>query len=64
MVNSFNMETISLNSYDNLIMVIGMEKRKKVKQWKIWGTGDKTKIILEATEELSRIVKLDQISWC
>jgi len=55
MVASFDIETTGLDPYESMVIVIGMKKGRKVKQWKIWEIGDEAKMILEAIGEINKI---------
>lgn len=54
MVISFDIETTGLDPYESMVIVIGMKKGKKVKQWKIWEIGDEAKMILEVVGEITK----------
>jgi uncharacterized protein YprB with RNaseH-like and TPR domain len=55
MVVSFDIETTGLNPYESKVILIGIKKGNKVKQWKLWETKDEAKMILEAVREILKI---------
>jgi uncharacterized protein YprB with RNaseH-like and TPR domain len=55
MVVVFDIETTGLDPYECEVILIGMKKSDKIKQWKVWEVGDEVKIIESAIKEIMRI---------
>ena len=55
MVVTFDIETLGLNAYKHQIVLIGMKKGGKIKQWKLWETKNEAEIILKCIEAFKEI---------
>jgi uncharacterized protein YprB with RNaseH-like and TPR domain len=55
MVIIFDIETTGLDPQNNIVILIGMKRKNKIKQWKLWKIKDEAKMILEAIEEIEKV---------
>lgn len=55
MVIIFDIETTGLDPYRNKVILIGMKKNGRIRQWKIWEINDEGKMILEVIEKIMKI---------
>jgi uncharacterized protein YprB with RNaseH-like and TPR domain len=55
MVVYFDIETTGLNAYKHQIVLIGMKKGERIKQWKLWKVKDEAKMILKCIDTLRKI---------
>lgn len=51
----FDIETTGLNPYENEVILIGMKKGERIRQWKIWEVEDEAEMILDAVKEIIKI---------
>jgi len=47
----FDVETTGLDPYEGKIILIGLKKNKRIKQWKLWEIEDEAKMIMEAIND-------------
>ncbi len=55
MVVILDIETTGLNPYENKVILIGIKKGRRIKQWKIWKIKDEMKMLLSALNEIMKI---------
>ena len=55
MVIMFDIETTGLSPYNCKVILVGIKKGGKIKQWKLWEMKDEAKLILQAIEELMKV---------
>ena len=53
MVLTFDIETTDLDPSKTRVLLIGIKKDRKTRQWKLWEVQDEAKMILEALEEIN-----------
>jgi len=46
-VVAFDIETTGLNPYEATVLLVGMKKGRKIKQWKLWEIQDEAELILD-----------------
>ena len=55
MVVMFDIETTGLDPHESKVILIGMKKGRRIKQWKLWEIKDEAKMILSAIKEIEKI---------
>lgn len=60
MVVAFDIETTGLNPTTDEIVLIGMKKGKKIKQWKLWKIKDELEMISDCLEAIKEIPALGE----
>jgi len=48
MVIMFDIETTGLDPHESKVILIGMKKGRRIKQWKLWEVKNEAKMILSA----------------
>jgi len=62
MVVFFDIETTGLNPYEGQVILVGMKREGKIRQWKIWEIGDEGQLIMDVIEEFTKIDLHDTIT--
>jgi uncharacterized protein YprB with RNaseH-like and TPR domain len=52
MVLTFDIETTGLDPSKTKVLLIGIKRNRRIKQWKLWEVQDEAKMILEALKEI------------
>ena len=52
---AFDIETTGLNPYEATVLLVGMKKGRKIKQWKLWEIQDEAELILDVLKEIEKI---------
>src|SRR3989442_15202086 len=61
MVVCFDIETAGhgIDPYNSVVSLIGIKRKGKIKQWKLWEMKDEAKMILEVLKEIESFSKLE-----
>jgi uncharacterized protein YprB with RNaseH-like and TPR domain len=51
----FDIETTGLDPYENKVILIGIKKGNKTKQWKLWEAENEADIIVKAIKEIENV---------
>lgn len=55
MVISFDIETLGLDASQHQVILIGIKRKGRIKQWKLWEIKDESKMILRCIKVLEKI---------
>jgi len=61
MVVVFDIETLGLDAFQHEIVLIGMKKDGKIKQWKLWKEKDELSMILKCLKTMEKIPLFETI---